>query len=506
MDGAPLDESVMRRIACGANTGSGMSMADDHTLGSYRSTDPQRRAADPARPNEQAGSGDPLAELARLIGQSDPFAEFGRSGSRRTARQAQQAQTPATPPAAAEERYAPAPEQYAPVQQFAADDARGRDDYGADPYAAHADYAHPPVHAGDERFPAGHVYDEVPLAADHQGQYQHDDQLHQSQQYADGQQDGYDADQYYEDEASLDPHDEEMYDDPPAARRRSGLTTALALVGCALLGTVAAYGYRSYTGPAGSTQPPPVITADNSTPTKIVPAPAGDAQSGKAAPVNAGKEQLVSKQEEPVALKEPAPQPAPRVAAPPAAPAQGAAPAPQPPAAAATAPNEPKKVRTVTIRPDGSDMSAKPVGAPPPAPPTAAAPAAPKTAAARSGGPISLDPQGGGEPASATAGRTQTAAAPSRPAPDATSNASGGFVVQLSSQKSESEALSSFRSLQAKFPNELGGRQPIIRRADLGSKGVFYRTLVGPFASAHEASQFCSNYKTAGGQCVVPNN
>jgi hypothetical protein len=480
----------MRRIACGANTGSGMSMADDHTLGSYRSTDPQRRASEPARPNEQAGSGDPLAELARLIGQSDPFAEFGRSSARRTARQAQ-AQPQATSPAAAEQRYAPAQE-----QQFAADDARGRDGYGAD-----GDYAHPPAHAGEERLPASHVYDEVPLAADHQGQYHHDDQLHQSQQYADEQQDGYDADQYYEDEASLDPHDEEMYDDPPPARGRSGLTTALALVGCALLGTVAAYAYRSYTGPAGSTQPPPVITADNSTPTKIVPATAGDPQSGKAAPVNAGKEQLVSKQEEPLALKEAAPQPAPRVAAPPPP-----APAPSAPAGAATAPNEPKKVRTVTIRPDGSDMSAKPVGAPPPAAPSAAAPAAPKAAAARSGGPISLDPQGGGEPASATAGRTQTAAAPSRPAADATSSASAGFVVQLSSQKSESEALSSFRSLQAKFPNELGGRQPIIRRADLGSKGVFYRTLVGPFASAHEASQFCSSYKAAGGQCVVPNN
>src|SRR5262245_39643150 len=124
MDGAPLDESVMRRIACGANTGSGMSMADDHTLGSYRSTDPQRRAAEPTRPDEQAGSGDPLAELARLIGQSDPFAEFGRS-SRRTARQAQ-ARPQATSPAAAEQRYASAPEQWhapAQEQQFAADDA-----------------------------------------------------------------------------------------------------------------------------------------------------------------------------------------------------------------------------------------------------------------------------------------------------------------------------------------------------------------------------------------------
>src|SRR5215510_11546258 len=194
MDGAPLDKSVTHRVERDANTGSGMSMADDHTLGSYRSTDPQRRASEPARPNEQAGSGDPLAELARLIGQSDPFAEFGRS-SRRTTRQAQ-AQPQATSPAAAEQRYAPAQE-----QQFAADDAHGRDDYGVDPYAAHADDAHPPAHAGEERLPAGHVYDEVPLAADHQGQYQHDDQLHQNQQYAGEQQEGYDADQYYEGEA-----------------------------------------------------------------------------------------------------------------------------------------------------------------------------------------------------------------------------------------------------------------------------------------------------------------
>src|SRR5262245_36338961 len=221
MDGAPLDKSVTHRVERDANTGSGMSMADDHTLGSYRSTDPQRRASEPARPNEQAGSGDPLAELARLIGQSDPFAEFGRS-SRRAARQGQaQGQAQAASPAAAEQRYAPAQEQqrYAPApepqwhasaqeRQFAADDAHGRDDYGVDPHGAHADYAHPPAHAGEERLPAGHVYDEVPLAADHQGQYHHEqgqyhhgDQLHQSEQYASEQQEGYEADPYYEDGA-----------------------------------------------------------------------------------------------------------------------------------------------------------------------------------------------------------------------------------------------------------------------------------------------------------------
>ena len=34
--------------------------------------------------------------------------------------------------------------------------------------------------------------------------------------------------------------------------------------------------------------------------------------------------------------------------------------------------------------------------------------------------------------------------------------------------------------LQAKYPNQLGGRQAIIRRADLGAAGTYYRALVGP--------------------------
>jgi cell division protein FtsN len=110
-------------------------------------------------------------------------------------------------------------------------------------------------------------------------------------------------------------------------------------------------------------------------------------------------------------------------------------------------------------------------------------------------------PPQAGEPAAAQPARPRVAAIP----PSA-EGAANGFVVQLSSQKTEGEAQSSFRSLQAKFPNELGGRQPLIRRADLGSKGVFYRTMIGPFASAQEASQFCATYKAAGGQCVVPNN
>jgi cell division septation protein DedD len=95
-----------------------------------------------------------------------------------------------------------------------------------------------------------------------------------------------------------------------------------------------------------------------------------------------------------------------------------------------------------------------------------------------------------------------TTPVPAAPAP----SAGGGYVVQVSSQKSEADAQASFRSLQGKFPAVLGSRSPLIKRADLGEKGVYYRAMVGPFGSPDEASQFCGNLKTAGGQCVVQRN
>ena len=150
------------------------------------------------------------------------------------------------------------------------------------------------------------------------------------------------------------PHEDEMYDDAPRARRR-GLATAVALISCAMLGTAGAYAYRSYTGNSGSMQPPPVITADSSTPNKIVPASAGDAPSSKLIQdrlATAGNEQIVSKQEEPVALRESGTQATPRGVLPaPVAPGQGGTQQPS------STSNEPRKVRTVVIRPDGNDQS-----------------------------------------------------------------------------------------------------------------------------------------------------
>src|SRR6516162_7066235 len=485
----PLDESVAQPTGCGASVPeTGMSMADDNTLRPYRSNDPYRRAAEPSRPSEEASVRDPLAELARLLGQSDPFADFGRSHSRQEQQEAHDA--PAT---------APDDWQAAPAREFAAVEAQRGWAQGPSLGSSHAssrDYTHSPAPQPEGRPSDDRFYDELHLGADQQTQHYADDPAD------DGQHDAQAAEYYYEDDVPLDPHDDAMYDDAPRARRGGGLATALALIGCAVLGTAGAYAYRSYYSSHSSTQPPPVITADNATPTKIVPASAGDPQSINVAQdrsANAVKEQIVSKQEEPVALKDLGTQAAPRVVLPaPVAPGQGA-----------STSTEPKKIRTVVIRPDASDVSGKPVSSQPAAAPRPAVPAAPKaaTASATRNGPISLEPQPS-EPAAAPAARTRTAAAPpasARAAPEATESEASGFVVQLSSQKSEAEAQSSFRSLQAKFPNELSGLQPIIRRADLGSKGIFYRTLVGPFASAQEARQFCANYRAAGGQCLVLN-
>jgi cell division septation protein DedD len=174
----------------------------------------------------------------------------------------------------------------------------------------------------------------------------------------------------------------------------------------------------------------------------------------------------------------------------------------------------PKKIRTVTIHTD----SAAPEGT-----------TGSSASAAGASRPGAQSPQGTNAPLSIVPSSKAegSAAAPARPrpvpaqpapvnkppanetasaAPVAPAATSGSYVVQVSSQRSEEEAHSSFRDLQAKYPDVLGGRTPIIRRADLGAKGTFFRAMVGPFASSDQATEFCSNLKAAGGSCLVQKN
>ena len=118
---------------------------------------------------------------------------------------------------------------------------------------------------------------------------------------------------------------------------------------------------------------------------------------------------------------------------------------------------------------------------------------------------MSLSPQSSpAEPPAAQRPPQRTALAPNPPAQSAAAPA-GGSYVQVSSQRSENDAQASFKALQAKYPAVLGGKQAVVRRAELGDKGVNYRAMVGPL-TIEQATELCTSLKAAGGQCIVQRN
>jgi len=436
-------------------------MADDQIQRPSRTDETSARGA-----SATSGS-DPLAELARLIGQTDPFGEYGRENARRAA--APQAPTPAP--------------NFVPSQYQAAPTAPAETPLR--PYAAAAPYA---------------------TALD----------LYQTEEEAPGSaEQGYEADAY--DEHQPPGEQEDLYDDLPPPRRRLGILAMAAVFALAVIGTAGAFGYRALFGSSGSSQPPPVIKADTA-PSKIVPATTVKTPNKLIYDRVADRgqdEKLVSREEPPVELKD-------QQAPPPLAPAQDNA---QPVAASPAAPlgtgvisNEPKKIRTIAIRPDqlgvgDNQPAATPLAALPQAPPPATQAATPPSPApaqrAASTPPAAQQPanslprQTAATPAPppTAAARTPTHTASVAPAPT-----NGSYAVQVSSQRNEADAQAAYHSLQAKYPNQLGGHQVLIRKVDLGQKGTFYRALVGPFATAGEANELCSGLKAAGGQCLIQKN
>ena len=79
---------------------------------------------------------------------------------------------------------------------------------------------------------------------------------------------------------------------------------------------------------------------------------------------------------------------------------------------------------------------------------------------------------------------------------------STGWMVQLTSQRSEEQAQTAFDALKGRFSSVLGTAQPSIARADLGDRGIFYRVRVAADSRA-EADQLCGSLKSAGGDCFV---
>ncbi len=564
----------------------------EHDRRSYRSRDllaPRNSEA-----SARVQPDDPLADLARLIGQRGPMndrdgddpadsvrpLDARNAGARHSAREAAReplraTRPPAAPPApnmnasrdvgyakahayrdTGESHVFPSEPQIFPSRSA---DGRHQDDRRYDDESRHQD---------DSRYGTDGSYQD-------DSRYDHDGTRSEGTSDYDYGDDGHDYsnDHAYADDAGYAAEDYE--DEAPSGGKRGAFILVATVFILAVLGTAGAFGYRAIFGDSMLPSLPPIIKAEGG-PNKIVPtAPGAQGKSFGQADVNSGDsdEKLVSREEQPVNIPPPAAETTPRIvstvpvfpdsaanigpgsavtgypigpmasagpgAFPPANPV-GTAPttvapnsAPTPalaaptaapgPAAAAPAPATPsaaKKIHTVAIRSDQSDAGDMTSS-------TQDRRTAKPSPATDANAPLSIVPSGGDSAPPAAAHPTHSA--PAHPVPLATAAANaneatapapapaiapapapaaagGGYAVQVSSQRSEAEAQDSFRALQAKYPDVLGGRQPIIRKADLGAKGVYYRALVGPFASAEEATGMCSNLKAAGGSCLVQKN
>ncbi|AWN43875.1 SPOR domain-containing protein [Methylobacterium durans] len=197
---------------------------------------------------------------------------------------------------------------------------------------------------------------------------------------------------------------------------------------------------------------------------------------------------------------------------------------------------EPRRVRTVSVKPDtppppaaretvaetatpsviptmtlpGSEEAApkarparQAMPLPTPAPtPTAPPPAAESTPVVPAPAPTRAKaPQ---RVASVAPEATAAVDAPATTAATSPSAASvGGFAVQLGVRTSAAEAQTAFKQMQGKY-TQLAGQPELIRQAEVNGKTI-WRVRVGPLGK-NEATSLCNQLQAAGGQCFVAKN
>lgn len=358
--------------------------------------------------------------------------------------------------------------------------------------------------------------------------------------------------------------DDELPDMEPR-RSRKGLWAAAAVIAVGLVGVGATFAMRG--GSTVKDGQPPLIAADRG-PVKVEPANPGGAEIPnqnkqiyeRSAEAPQGKSKVVASEEQPVDLQQIARSTPARVVMPapgstggetaPIASAAGTALAAAPgqaersivppePALTPMPPvpglGEPRRVRTVSIRPDGTPAQ-NPIAVPnsPPittgsaptrsvaaqAPAeqplrTAAAPAQPAAPVALPAAPKAQE-RATTPPAATTTPAAPTrlasapperaaAAAPAAPSTAAIRAGTGDFVVQLGAPGSEAEARATFAALQRKYPGQLDGHAPIIRKTELAGGKTVFRLRVGPY-SRDDATTMCTALQAAGGQCFIAKN
>ncbi len=87
-------------------------------------------------------------------------------------------------------------------------------------------------------------------------------------------------------------------------------------------------------------------------------------------------------------------------------------------------------------------------------------------------------------------------------APIKTASVSSPYAVQISSQRSAAAAQKSYATLSRRFASVIGGKGVDIRKGVIKGKGTYYRVRI-PANSRSAANTICSRLKAKGGACFV---
>ncbi|WP_034997062.1 SPOR domain-containing protein [Beijerinckia mobilis] len=174
---------------------------------------------------------------------------------------------------------------------------------------------------------------------------------------------------------------------------------------------------------------------------------------------------------------------------------------------------EPKKVKTISVRPDGTlvqnETPSQPAASAMPVPKPVASPAkavaTPKsTARVTSKDPVAEAIRGVGTTTAAGATAKAQPVQHASATPEAAGAAGGNFVVQFAAPTSEKEA----RDIQIKLGHQYGaalaGHHTSIHKAVSGERTVYRVRVVG--LSHESATSLCQSVQGAGGNCFVAKN
>lgn len=107
------------------------------------------------------------------------------------------------------------------------------------------------------------------------------------------------------------------------------------------------------------------------------------------------------------------------------------------------------------------------------------------------------------QPAPEQQASVEPASAPApEPEEQAASEPVSGWAVQLASATTEEAAWDSWKKMKARN-KALASKEPVVVRADLGTKGVFYRVRLVGFDSQSDANSECSRLKKRGVKCYI---